>query len=323
MLFTESIVIAASPDRVWKLVGTPECWSQFDDKVEGCELVGSQGGRIGSVYAVSRRMGAKTTSSRCKIVDLQPGTMIQVQEEMVLDANKPVHSGVLTYALDDLGTGTKVTLRAEICFAQLNIFIRALIWFISRFGYASGETPLMKLKRIVEAEGSLKPAKPARTTVLDDSGGFKFVDFPFWVGAVAFPASLFLLYKFVVHLNGGGDLQHSYGTLAGAAIAALVGALATKRSVFEFDVSRRQVVWSKTGMFGRRGGTIPFEKIRSAKVEQTTSGASFSYRVSLSTEDGAIPLTDAYSAGQVSKERCQQLSDRINNLDLGVGSKTR
>ena len=56
MLLEESIVIAASPARVWKFVGSPERWSQFDAKVEGCELASSQEGRIGSVYTMIRRM---------------------------------------------------------------------------------------------------------------------------------------------------------------------------------------------------------------------------------------------------------------------------
>ena len=33
---------------------------------------------------------------------------------------------------------------------EINIFVRAIIWLVSRFGRPVGETNLMKLKRIVE-----------------------------------------------------------------------------------------------------------------------------------------------------------------------------
>ncbi len=342
MLFQESIAIAASPNRVWKFVGSPERWGQFDAKVEGCELVSSQGGRIGSVYTVIRRMDAKTTPTRCEIVNLQHGKRIEVSEEAV-DPNGPVSSAVFTYELNDLGTSTKVTARAEISFPRMNILLKALVWFISRFGRPNGETPLIKLRRIVEAEESLRQVGPAMTgvqgeanavergalprqvepagnIVRDNNGGFKFVDFPFWIGAFAFPLSLFFLCKFAVSLSHGGELQKGYGPLAGALIFGLVGALFTKRTVFEFDVLRRQVVWSKTGVFGRKCGVLPFEKIRNAKVEQSSVGASPSYRASLATDEGILPLTDAYSVGAASQERCQRISDMINNLDIGAAS---
>jgi hypothetical protein len=242
-----------------------------------------------------------------------------------IDPGDPVPLGVLTYELGDLGASTNVTLRME--FRQMNIVATALIWFFSRFGYHKDKTNLEKLKRAVEAEGQPRPIVAAEglakkigsaIKVADDNdGGFKIVDFPLWVGAFTFPLSLFLLYKFVVHWSQGGDLKTSYGTLAGAALFAIVGTVLTKRSVVEFDVLRRQVVWSSLGVFGRKRGTIPFEKIKSAYVEQSTSDNSFSYRVLLSTEEGVVPLTFTKSVGPAGRDSCQQMSDKINRLGIG------
>jgi hypothetical protein len=96
-------------------------------------------------------MGTKTIPTRFEIVDMQTGRIILVQETTV-DPNEPSSSAVLTYELKNLGSRTKVTVRAEIRFPRMNIFLKALVWFVARFGHPNGETPLMKLKRIVEAD---------------------------------------------------------------------------------------------------------------------------------------------------------------------------
>lgn len=151
MLLKDSIVIDASPDKVWKLVGSPDLWGRFHAKVNGCELVSAQGGRVGSVYTIGFQMGTVTTPTRCEIVDVQPGAMIQVRSTDV-DPHQPGISATLTYELDDRGSRTRVRERVEFVVPGVNVFFRAIIWLISRFGSPQGETTLKKLKRV--AEGS-------------------------------------------------------------------------------------------------------------------------------------------------------------------------
>lgn len=151
MLFKDSIVIDASPDKVWKYIGSPDLWSQFNAKVDGCEQTSLQGGRIGSVYTMGFRMGKRTTPTRCEIVDLRPGEMIQVQSTST-DPSQRAASATLTYVLEDLGARTRVRERVEYVIPKLGIVWRAIIWFVSRFGHHVGETTLMKLKKVVEGE---------------------------------------------------------------------------------------------------------------------------------------------------------------------------
>jgi uncharacterized protein YndB with AHSA1/START domain len=153
MLHQDSIVIHASPDKVWEYLALPELWELFHAKVDGCKLVSTQGGRVGSVYTIGFRLGNRTTPTRCEIIDLRPGQMIQVQS-VVVDPAKPGPSATITYELDDLGTETRVRERIEIAAPEMNVFLRAflgfLFWFFSRFAQPTGETTLMKLKAIVE-----------------------------------------------------------------------------------------------------------------------------------------------------------------------------
>lgn len=153
MLHQDSIVIHASPDKVWEYLALPELWELFHAKVDGCELVSTEGGRIGSVYTIGFRMGNTIAPTRCEIIDLRPGRMIQVQS-VVVDPAKPAPSATITFELDDLGTKTRVRERVEITAPEMNVFPRVflgfLFWFFNRFAHPAGETTLMKLKAIVE-----------------------------------------------------------------------------------------------------------------------------------------------------------------------------
>jgi hypothetical protein len=147
----------------------------------------------------------------------------------------------------------------------------------------------------------------------DGNGGFRLVNFPYGVGLVAFPIALFLLYKFTTFLGHESDLQQTYGALMGAGIALVVGAAFTQRTVFTFDAVRRQITWSKRGWYGSFGGTIPFNEICSVGIDQHSSAdGGPSYRVLISSGSQNIPIPDAYSSGEISRRRCQDLCDLIN-----------
>jgi hypothetical protein len=148
MRIKESTVIEASIDKVWPYIASPDLWSLFNAKIGKCEQIGPAGGRIGSVYSMDFLMGTKTTSTRCEIIDLQIGKRIQVRSTLSDPGQRA--SGTLTYELEDLGFKTKVSERSDFVIPEINIFGRAIIWLISRFGRPEGETNLMKLKRIVE-----------------------------------------------------------------------------------------------------------------------------------------------------------------------------
>ena len=165
MLFKDSIVIDASPDKVWKYVGSPDLWSQFNAKVDGCEQTDTQGWRIGAVYTMGFRMEGKTAPTRCQIVDLRPCKIIQVQS-IISNPGKPAASARVCYELEDLGARTRVRERVEIGFSNLGIGLRAIIWLISRFGYRAGESTLLKLKRIVEADSTRFDAVPVLSNPL-------------------------------------------------------------------------------------------------------------------------------------------------------------
>ena len=150
MRFNDTIIIEASSDTVWQYVGSPDLWSLFHSKVERANQLSSSGGIVGSLYEIEFRMGSKTTPTRCEIIDIRIGRMIQLKS--VADQVQESHQAHLTYELEDMGQRTKVTERIDMVDSCIPFFFRAIIWLISRFGRRAGETTLMRLKRLVEEE---------------------------------------------------------------------------------------------------------------------------------------------------------------------------
>ena len=150
MQFNDTIIIEACCDVVWQYVGSPDLWSLFHVKVERAKQLDSSSGRVGSLYEIEFRMGSKTTPTRCEIVDLRIGRMIQVRS--VANRGQESYQAHLTYELEDMGHQTKVTERIDTVDSHIPLFFRAVIWLISRFGKPTGETTLMRLKRMVEDE---------------------------------------------------------------------------------------------------------------------------------------------------------------------------
>lgn len=91
-------------------------------------------------------------NTRCEIIDRRIGRLITVKStlpETNRKTGRPI-SACMTYELEDLGRTTKVTEDIDISGASIPLILKPLIWFITRFGKPSGETTLMRLKRVVE-----------------------------------------------------------------------------------------------------------------------------------------------------------------------------
>jgi len=153
MLYTDSIVIDASPDKVWKYVGSPDLWGLFHEKARNCRQIGPQGGRIGSVYSMEFQMGEEASPVHAEIVDLRPGTMVALRST-VAAPDQPERSALLRYELEDLGTGTKVIEEVEILAPEISIVARMVLRLASRFGQPAEDRTLARLKRLVEGRGT-------------------------------------------------------------------------------------------------------------------------------------------------------------------------
>jgi hypothetical protein len=154
MRIHDAIEIDAAPDRVWRYVGSPANWPLFHVKAGECRAITGGPDVIGSLYEIEFRLGARTSMTRCEIVDIRVGRLITVKSVL---PESPRHrgrtlSGQITFEIDDLGRCSRVRESLEFTSATIPILLRPLVWLLLRFGAPTGETTLMRLKRIVERD---------------------------------------------------------------------------------------------------------------------------------------------------------------------------
>lgn len=144
------------------------------------------------------------------------------------------------------------------------------------------------------------------------------VDFPWLIGAIGLPVSLACFYESVATLVRGERLGETFGAAVGGLVFFFVAAVFTVRSSFHFDLKTRQLTWSRRGRFTQTGGVIAFDRIRGAVLQSINSDEGLSYRVTILTQSGEIPISIAYSGNAKKHESAR---DAINQaLDLTVAS---
>jgi hypothetical protein len=137
-------------------------------------------------------------------------------------------------------------------------------------------------------------------------------DFPYLLGIVVFPMSLYLCYVAVAAAVHGGRTRNIIGWGFSALLSFLCGVVFTKRNVFEFDLVQRQLHWRRRGLYSRQQGDVPFDDIRSVTVQSLNTSNSPTYRVLLRTDASEIPLTEAYSTGRETHERiCAAINEAL------------
>jgi hypothetical protein len=148
------VKINATSDRVWDYVGSPEMWPLFHVKAGNCRRVSLGPDVVGSVYDIEFRLGSRTAMTRCEIVDIRVGRLISVKSVLPKSERRGGRelSGRITFEVEDLGRQSRVREELEFASAGIPILLRPLVWLLLRFGQPTGETTLMRLKRIVEGD---------------------------------------------------------------------------------------------------------------------------------------------------------------------------
>ena len=126
-------------------------------------------------------------------------------------------------------------------------------------------------------------------------------DFPWAFGLI------FLLLGGAALVFGVKALIYSRGSDKAEWVFALVGllfllatAVFTRRTVFVFDLVQQQVSWSRRSLFGWKSGTLAMGRITGCIVQMMQMDREApTYRLTLASPDGDLPLTETYSSGSV------------------------
>ncbi len=89
--------------------------------------------------------------------------------------------------------------------------------------------------------------------------------------------------------------QNKLKGLFGAAFFLLFAMLAYRRTSFTFDGMQRVVRWKGRKLLKVESGTIPFDEITDIGTEATPASEGTSYRLTILTRDGSIPMAYTYT----------------------------
>jgi hypothetical protein len=102
--------------------------------------------------------------------------------------------------------------------------------------------------------------------------------------------------------------------LCGFALVWLVVLLKySKRCEFDFDWRRRQLNWSRVGLFDRERGDVPLGNVTEAYLQTRLASRGIPmYRLAVATKEGDIPMTDTYFFQRWGAEACEQACHLID-----------
>ncbi len=154
-----------------------------------------------------------------------------------------------------------------------------------------------------------------------NSNNLIITDTPLYPGIVWLPASVFAFYKLAERLCKSMDPDRElFGILAGAVIPLLVVGFMNEFVRFHFAIGERTLSWKRTGIFGRKGGTVLFGNIRKVMIETSHQRFTTTYRLAITTNDGSIPMTRYYKAGERYKKELESIAELIGGA-LGKDHK--
>jgi uncharacterized protein YndB with AHSA1/START domain len=148
----ESIDISAPPEQVWAQIADPQAMADWHAKLIEVRRISRGplfvGERFGTTYKMNR--GSNRNDAEAEVMHCEPPTSLVLRHHFV-------HDGVAryvdeTYELQSQTDGreTRVEQTVDLAHAGFPLWLRSLMWCITRFGESRGEGILEPLKRACE-----------------------------------------------------------------------------------------------------------------------------------------------------------------------------
>jgi hypothetical protein len=147
-----------------------------------------------------------------------------------------------------------------------------------------------------------------------DSNNLIIIDTPLYPAIVCLPVSIFVFYKLVERLCKSMEPDRElFGILAGIGIMLLAVGFMNEFATFRFNIGERTLSWKRAGIFGRKGGTVLFSNIRKVVIETSHVKFTTTFRLAITTNDGTIPMTRYYKAGERYKKELESIAELIGS----------
>jgi uncharacterized protein YndB with AHSA1/START domain len=150
----ETIDVAAAPEQVWRFIVDPQRMADWHAKLEEVRRSGTGavyvGERFGATYIMSRK---KQNRSDCEteVVRCDSWTTLVLRHRLAEQGPNRYVEETFEFSPRADGAETHVEHTVDFGRAGMPLWVRALMWFITRFGEPQGEGILEPLKRACEA----------------------------------------------------------------------------------------------------------------------------------------------------------------------------
>jgi uncharacterized protein YndB with AHSA1/START domain len=149
----ESIDIAAQPEQVWPFLADPQRMADWHAKLEEVRRNSAGpvylGERFGTTYIMSKKKGNQQ-DSEAEVLQCDPWTTLALRHRVPEQGRDRYVDETFQLSPRAGGAETLVEHTVDFGSAGMPLWVRALMWFITRFGEPRGEGILEPLKRTCE-----------------------------------------------------------------------------------------------------------------------------------------------------------------------------
>jgi hypothetical protein len=150
MRMCQRAVIERPAAQVWPHVIRPDSFRRWNEKVSGLDAVGEF--RVGQPFTTHYLWRGKTLQCASIATEIQEGRVLELRHTAPVGPGVPPNLRIRQrITLEPRGARTVVTKEVSIENEELPWYLRALVWFVTRFGAPAGPDPL---KVLCEAEPS-------------------------------------------------------------------------------------------------------------------------------------------------------------------------
>jgi uncharacterized protein YndB with AHSA1/START domain len=144
----EQINIAAAAHDVWPCLADPQWHAEWNPKVVRVERSDSGPVRRGERFRMAYRLSREGKLHDVEVTEFDPPRRITYLHRI---SSKGVQQRATeSYEIVPRDGGVEVRMEIDMTLNDVAWGWRALIWFINRFGKPTGDSPLLKLKQLVE-----------------------------------------------------------------------------------------------------------------------------------------------------------------------------
>ena len=148
MILREQIDIQRPPEAVWAWISDPRRTPQWNSHLKAVIPIILCEPGLNYRYRATFQLSTKPRIMDSEIVEFSPPTTLTIRMKEEAVAAGPV--SLESYELHPIEGGTRLIQTVTVDNVGTPFFLRALIWFIRRFGRPTGKEFLVHLKELVE-----------------------------------------------------------------------------------------------------------------------------------------------------------------------------